>query len=282
MTDITQCPQCGTHYKITPEQSRSHKGMVRCGHCKTVFNAVEHRYTEPAQLDLPLVLDDIADVTGLHQVYNPYSTNDQFSANDQFSLSQSYSTISPEAAARLANDFSHLPDVHLQPTVKPPSPRQTFLLKLGIVLLGLVLLLQILYLLRVEIAARLPGAKLGLTRICAVLKCTIPLPQKIDLLSIESSEMETDPTQANIITLHALLRSRAPYALAYPNIELTLTDAQENPLARRTFAPADYISASDDEQRGLAANREANIKLHLNTTDLKPAAGYRLFLYYPQ
>lgn len=282
MTDITQCPQCGTHFKITPEQSKSHKGMVRCGHCKNVFNAVEHSYTEPAQLDLPLELDDIADVTGLHQVYNPYSTNDQFSANELASSSQSYSSISPEAAARLANDFSHLPDVYLKPAVKPSSPRQILLLKLGSVLLGLVIVLQILYLLRIEIAARLPGTKLGLTRICAVLNCTIPLPQKIDLLSIESSEMETDPSQANIITLHALLRSRASFALAYPNIELTLTDTQENPLARRTFVPAEYISASEDEQRGFPANRESSIKLHLNTTDLKPAAGYRLFLYYPQ
>jgi len=247
MTDITQCPQCGTHFKITPEQTKSHKGMVRCGHCKTVFNAVEHRYTEPAQLDLPLVLDNIEDVTALHSAYNPYSTNEQFSTNDQFSAhdqspaSQSTSSISPEAAARLANDFSHLPDVYPKPAGKSSSPRQTLLLKLGIVLLGLVLLLQILYLLRVEIAARLPGTKQGLTRICAVLNCTIPLPQKIDLLSIESSEMETDPAQANIITLHALLRSRAPFALAYPNIELTLTDTQETPLARRTFVPAEYI-----------------------------------------
>jgi hypothetical protein len=94
--------------------------------------------------------------------------------------------------------------------------------------------------------------------------------------------METDPAQANIITLHALLRNRAPYALAYPYIELTLTDTQENPLARRNFVPADYIPASEDEQRGFPANRESTIKLHLNTTDLKPAAGYRLFLYYPE
>lgn len=275
MTDITQCPQCGTHFKITAEQSKSHKGMVRCGQCKNVFNAVEHLYTEPAQLDLPLDLDDIADYTGLHQVYDPYGTV------DQFSTSQSSNSLSAEAAARLANDFSHLPDVYLKPETKPASRRQILFFKLGTVLLGLILTLQILYLLRVEIAARLPGTKLGLTRICAVLKCTIPLPQKIDLLSIESSEMETDPTQANIITLHALLRSRAPFALAYPNIELTLTDIQENPLARRNFSPAEYISANEDETLGFPANRESNIKLHLNTTDLKPASGYRLFLYYP-
>ena len=269
MTEITRCPQCGTHFKITKEQRKSHKGMVRCGSCKTVFNAVEHLYTEPAQLDLPLVLDDIADVTAMHPVYDAYSTND------------SAISISPEAAARLANDFSHIPDVYLTHTGKPLTPRQTRLWSLGSAFLVLILLLQTIYFLRVEIAARLPGIKPAMIRTCAVFKCSISLPQKIDQLSIESSELEADPTQASIITLHALLRSRAPYALAYPHIELTLTDIQDNAIARRNFGPADYLAPAEDEQRGFPVNRDVSIKLHLNTTDLKPA-GYRLFLFYPQ
>ena len=117
-------------------------------------------------------------------------------------------------------------------------------------------------------------------QICDLLKCTLPLPQKIDLVSIESSELESDPSQANIITLHAVLRSRAPYAMTYPDIELTLTDIRDTALGRRSFKPADYLPPGENDKLGIPPNREANIKLHLNTTDLKPA-GYRLFLFYP-
>ena len=269
MTDITQCPQCGTHFKITREQSKSHKGMVRCGQCKTVFNAVEHLYTQPEQLDLPLMLDDIADATGMFAAYNPYNTIDSSAA------------ISPEAAARLANDFSHLADVYVKPKAKPESPRRTLLWAIGALLVLLVLLAQAAYFLRVDIAARLPGIKPALIKICEQFKCTLPLPQKIDLLSIESSELESDPSQSNIITLHALLRNSAPYALDYPNIEFTLTDIQENTIARHTFGPAEYLLPGEDQNRGFPANRESSIKLHLNTTDLRPS-GYRLFLFYPQ
>lgn len=269
MTDITQCPQCGTHFKITEEQSKSHQGLVRCGKCKTVFNAVENLYIEPQQLDLPLVLDEIADYTGMYAAYDESAEKDKLVS------------ISPEAAGRLANDFSHIPDVYLTGTGKRPSPRHTRLWTSGAAFLMLVLLLQVVYFLRVEIAARLPGLKPAMLSTCAVFKCTISLPQKIDLLSIESSELEADTSQANIITLHALLRSRAPYALAYPHIELTLTDIQDNAIARRAFGPGDYLAPGEDEQRGFPANREASIKLHFNTTDLKPA-GYRLFLFYPQ
>jgi hypothetical protein len=118
-------------------------------------------------------------------------------------------------------------------------------------------------------------------KVCTVLKCNLPLPQKVDLISIESSELESDPSQPNIITLHALLRSNAPYAMTYPRIELTLTDLQDNAIARRSFTPENYLPASIDAKPGYPANREININLHLDTTDIKPA-GYRLFLYYPQ
>jgi predicted Zn finger-like uncharacterized protein len=269
MTDITRCPQCATHFKITQAQRDAHQGLVRCGKCQTVFNAVENLYIEPQQLDLPLVLDDIADFTGMYAAY------------DETAEANKLISISPEAAARLANDFSHIPDIYVKPAAKSSTPRQKLMWALGTFFLATVVLTEASYLLRVELAARLPGIKPAMIQICALFNCTITLPKKIDQISIESSELEADPTQANIITLHALLRSRASYALAYPNIELTLTDTRDNPLARRIFNPADYIPSGEDESRGFPANREANIKLHLNTTDLKPA-GYRLFLFYPQ
>lgn len=41
MTASTQCPQCETRFKITQAQLEAHHGLVRCGRCQTVFNAVE-------------------------------------------------------------------------------------------------------------------------------------------------------------------------------------------------------------------------------------------------
>ncbi len=269
MTDITQCPHCGTHFKITAEQRNAHRGLVRCGKCESVFNAVDNLYTQPQRLDLPLMLDDIDEATGLLAVYDHY-------ADKGNSVS-----ISPDAAARLANDFSHISDVYVAPKPLPASPRLTMLLAIGSVIFGLVLVLEATYFFRVEIAARLPGIKPVMLKICSQLNCTLPLPQKVDLISIESSGLEADPTQINIITMHALLRSSAPYAIGYPSIELTLTDIQDNAIARRNFSPADYLPPKEDDKQGLSANREASINLHLNTTDLKPA-GYRLFLFYPQ
>lgn len=147
-------------------------------------------------------------------------------------------------------------------------------------LLALLLVAQTAYFFRVDIAARLPGLKPILIGYCKLLKCTVPLPQKSDLIGIESSELEADPKQVNQINLNALLRNRAPFAQAFPNLELTLNDGQDLPLARRVFKPADYLPPQENEAAGMSANRELNLRLHLYTGDLRPI-GYRLVLFYP-
>lgn len=148
-------------------------------------------------------------------------------------------------------------------------------------LLSLALLAQAAYFFRVELAARVPGLKPALTGYCRLLGCEVPLPQNTDLMSIESSDLEADPDHVNQITLNALLRNRAPYPQAFPNLELTLNDTSDKPLARRIFKPMDYLPPLESEQAGLLPNHELAVKLYLNTADLRPT-GYRLVLHYPQ
>ncbi|HZW25856.1 MAG TPA: DUF3426 domain-containing protein [Gallionella sp.] len=148
-------------------------------------------------------------------------------------------------------------------------------------LLALMLLLQAMYFFRVELAARLPGLKPMLVGYCKALDCTVPLPRNPDLMSIESSGLEADPEHENQITLVALLRNRAAHVQAFPVLELSLNDTEDKVLARRLFKPADYLPATENEAVGLRPNRELNIRLRLDTTDLRPT-GYRLALFYPQ
>lgn len=162
-----------------------------------------------------------------------------------------------------------------------PPERRTWPWAIAALLLLLVLIAQAAYFFRVDLAARLPGLKPALVSCCQLLKCTVPLPQNTDLMSIESSNLEADPAHENLIVLNALLRNRAPYSQAFPNLELTLNDTQGNALARRVFRQADYLLPLESETLGLLPQHEISIRLHLETTDLRPT-GYRLALLYPQ
>ncbi len=251
--DITQCPQCATRFKVTPAQLEAHAGMVRCGRCHHAFNAQDSlEQDEPSpQLALPIGAEP-----------------------------QSEEPVAPEAdlIALLEEPTTDAPAAALGET-PPPRPRRwpTILLAL---LLTLALLAQAMYFFRVELAARLSWLKPVLTASCDLLGCTVGLPQHAELISIESSEMTASPQQPGVIALQALLHNRAAYAQDYPSLELTLTDLQDHAIARRIFRPADYLKVAGSETLGIPANRDLDVKLYLDTTDLKPA-GYRLFLFYP-
>lgn len=150
----------------------------------------------------------------------------------------------------------------------------------GSALLTFMLLMQAAYFFRVELAARMPGLKPALVALCQPLKCEVPLPRNTELMGIESSDLEADPTYESFITLNALLRNRASYTQAFPSLELTLNDIDDKPLARRVFKPADYLPPVEKEQSGLLPNHELVVRVRLDVADLKPT-GYRLVLFYP-
>ncbi|MGY6268475.1 DUF3426 domain-containing protein [Achromobacter denitrificans] len=47
MALITRCPQCGTSFKVVPDQLRVRNGLVRCGACSTVFDGRACLLSEP-------------------------------------------------------------------------------------------------------------------------------------------------------------------------------------------------------------------------------------------
>jgi len=174
---------------------------------------------------------------------------------------------------------------HEQPSAveekKTPAKRSFFWLWLvGALLLLMSLGIQGLYFFRSELAARQPELKPLLLQFCGVLQCNIRLPANPDFLSIETSNLEADPVQANLVTLNAILHNRAKLAQEYPLLELTLTDTQDKMIARRIFQPMEYAKNAD-LNRGMLPNEEVTVKLPLDLGDLK-ASGYRVFLFYPQ
>ena len=281
MSTSTQCPQCSTRFKVTRQQLDAHQGMVRCGRCQAVFNATEFlQDDQPSpQLDLPITLEETKQTPVV-------IADESVPAHEKLDFShieidtKTSGDIESAEPVTLAQRIAFVKDMD-EPSTKLVKKATRWPWAAGCLLLSIALLAQAAYFFRTDLAANLPTLKPALTSYCGLLQCTIPLPQKAELMSIESSELEAYPAQANVITLNAILHNRASYAQAYPNLELTLTDAQDNALARRIFRPAEYLKPGEDEKQGLASKRELSVKLNLDTTDLKPS-GYRLFLFYPQ
>lgn len=268
-SSITQCPTCHTRFRVTPEELAAHDGIVRCGVCNEIFNAAEHLHDEEPepQFDSPVTHEKQEPKL---PVINEVDHSDKFISltNDVDKVDTLFQQV--DADVVLA------PVEKNQPVAKP----RRWPWVVGSILFSFVWLAQAFYFYRVDIAAQLPGLKPVLTGYCGLLKCSIPLPEKVNQMSIESSDLVADPLQPNVVTLIALLHNHAEYTQAYPNLELSLTDTQDQVLARRAFIPSDYIHPGENEKLGLGANRELSIKLHLDSGDLRPM-GYKLLLFFP-
>jgi hypothetical protein len=148
-------------------------------------------------------------------------------------------------------------------------------------LLALLLAGQALHAYRTQIAAHYPASRPVLEHLCRIARCEVGLPKAADQLVIESSDLQAvDTAKPNLIQLAASVRNGASIDVAFPAIEVTLTDAQDRPLARRVLLPGQYLAGGNPERRGLRAGEAFSIRLTLDTTELRPV-GYRLYLFYP-
>ena len=82
------------------------------------------------------------------------------------------------------------------------------------------------------------------------------------------------------MVLTATLRNSAAFAQSHPALELTLTDLQDQPLARRVLAVQDYLDRSTGVEAGFQGNSELPLKVYMEASSLK-ATGYRLYLFFP-
>jgi predicted Zn finger-like uncharacterized protein len=260
MSEVTKCPKCRTRFNVTEAQLDAHDGLVRCGHCQHVFDARKHLHDDEPSRQLSLPIDEPQ--PGDFEL-TPIPSIPELEAE-------------PTTLAQQVQFVEELTD-----EVPEAPPRKTSWTGISLaLLLTLTLLAQATYRYRVELGTSLPGLKPLLEQYCTLLNCTVALPQNINLMVIESSELQSEPDFPTIVSLRVLLHNRAPYAQGYPSLELTLTDLQDKAIVRRVFHPADYMKVKDAEKLGVPPSRDLDIKLYLDTTDLKPS-GYRLFLFYP-
>jgi hypothetical protein len=148
----------------------------------------------------------------------------------------------------------------------------------GALLLALLVIVQLIFLFRVGLAARYPAFKPVLTGACELFGCTVPLPQRPDKITIESSDLSaTDAAHPDRVAVSVTLRNRGSVTMGYPALDLTLTDGQNRPVARRVFMPAQYLKPDQDAQAGIAPDAEVSVRLTLDISGLD-ASGFRMEL----
>lgn len=298
---VTSCPECNTQFVVKKEQLKAYDGQVRCGTCQHVFNAKTYlikqtraKKSVPTKVEavlseVSLIPDTQPEAAEHIEMTVPAHLQDQFIEDtapaDSATLANADITTATTLSETSQDSYqtpSFLNDLTVDEPLDKGWRRKPF--SWPAFVLGLLLLLllagQSVYFKRTEIAAFYPQTKPLLTQACEVLKCSVPLPHQIDLLTIDDSDMQEHLTYQNVLIFSSTLINHANFAQAYPNIELTLTNTEDDPVLRRTFRADQYLQNQSSVTRGIAAKEEIRIKLQLNTSDIA-VAGYRVSLNYP-
>ena len=156
---------------------------------------------------------------------------------------------------------------------RKPAVRAALVLVSLVLMVGLVL--QVAIQERDRIAAMDARARPWLLQLCEPLRCEIAPQRQIADVVIDSSSF--NKARGDSYQLALAMKSKADIPLAMPAVELTLTDAQDQPVLRRVLLPADMAAPAELPARGEWSTSVSVIV----TTGGARVAGYRLLAFYP-
>lgn len=130
---------------------------------------------------------------------------------------------------------------------------------------------------RNRLAATYPALRPVIEQLCVPLGCEIGAPRQIAAISIDSSTFTRTRDDADTFQLLVTLKSSAPTVLEMPALELTLTDAQNQPVLRRVLTRADTAAPSELPVTG---EWSGAVRLHVPEV-AQHVVGYRLLAFYP-
>lgn len=138
-----------------------------------------------------------------------------------------------------------------------------------------VLALQVAVQERDRIAAMDPRTRPWLVKLCEPLRCEIAPPRQIADVVIDSSSF--NKARGDSYQLAITMKNQSGLPLAMPAVELTLTDAQDQPVLRRVLLPTDLAAPAELPARG---EWSASVAVIVTTGGAR-VAGYRLLAFYP-
>jgi len=190
---------------------------------------------EPVATDAAPVIDDIDPATDIVA-----ATEAESLVADDPIIEPAF-TATPGIVATAADAPSFL---GVRPRAQP-TPRWHWLL---VAALALLLLLQSVLADRARLAAD-AATRPWIGALCNVLRCELPAWREPTAFTMTSREIRPLPAQAGVLQIQASIRNDARWPQAWPDLRLSLSDADGRVIGTGVFAPAQYLG----ENPGAAA-----------------------------
>lgn len=271
----TTCSHCQSQFVLTIEDLKQANGMVRCGQCKQVFNALESLASSVSdyQIDMskisPLASKQATPIADPKTEIQPNPAS-----NDSAKTPTPIQSAS-KAATKLSSR-SNLKDDTCQENLTPypmAKSRSSYVWLLASCFLVMLLGAQWLFFNYQSLSQQAQYRPL-LAKICDTFSCQLPplrAPEKLELIG--NAQILSDSKVDNLLNFSLSYKNSSEFYLAHPKILLKLKNQENELVASRQFAPKSYLKYAElipnsKAKRALAPEQELHLVLQL--VDPKP------------
>ena len=267
MGNITQCPQCGTRFRVVPDQLKLSQGWVRCGHCSEVFEAtacmVELAAPAPMPVEQPVSeIKAPAEVAPLPPEVAHVSPGRELREDDPPVTSTDTSDAPDTAILANETEVSFVRQARREAFWAQPRVRAA---QAGVALcLALLLLVQVALHQRDWLAAAHPAWAPWLTAVCQPLGCQVGPLHRIESIRIDSSAL-VDLKEGRY-RLEVTLNNTSALRLAMPSLELSLTNLRDDVVVRKP-APVTPVEKAADAIPQWAVDLKKSLEQRLDVVE---------------
>ena len=313
MSLVTRCPKCQSAFLVVLDQLRLHEGLVRCGNCAYVFDGFATLETELPTLNRPAPLSEepqaSATMAPIQPELNSPSVIRYRSDPAVNPSSNPASEPDDDAEHGWARETKQFDEPVLRPTEddggfskpptftkrkktefafddenSPPAVVARILWALSIFAATVLLLGQLVFVFRNDIAQALPQLRPALTELCSKFKCEVGYSQRLERITIDSTSLQlangsSADGQTSSFNFLFTMRNRYDQKQPWPNLILSLKDASGTVVVRKVVAHYQYLPPSLLDQP-FDKGQEVNLTLPLTVNGLQ-ISGFLLDKYFP-
>lgn len=145
------------------------------------------------------------------------------------------------------------------------------------------LVVQLAYIYRNDLATQMPSLRPTLDAMCSTLKCEVSLRRQLERISVSviAFERQTASQEGKPVdmTLKFSLRNRLNLPQPWPHLSLELTDASGTVVLRKPLSPREYLPVALVD-KPFAASQDVTLSVPMTVTGLQ-INGYSLKPFFP-
>lgn len=291
---VTQCPHCSAKFRVRPEQVKLHAGLVRCGACRGIFDAVEHLIEGilPPMRPMHEAVEGASPQTIVQGMPAMTAERDEAAVNDA-SANEVKVTNDAAAGATSANNHASanadplvrnldaetqtatsektthdLNDYRWRAPIQAESRGARWGYAVASLAAALLLVGQGAYFFRDELVSRVPQAAPFVAMACEQIGCRVEPPKRAESLGFVGADLAADPAHKGLLIFTTTLRNTGARTVAFPHLVLSLDGLGGELVVRRVFSPAEFAPATANLVHGLDGGAEVEIKLYLDASQV--------------